>query len=181
MGVYIALLRGINVGGHKRVSMAELRALFGELGFDDVQSLLQSGNVVFRTDRADAPALERLLEKATKKHLGIETVFFVRTAAEWKTIVARNPFPEEAKKDPSHLLVLCLKQRPKAAAVKSLEAAIIGSEVLRVSGRQAYIVYPDGVGRSRLTNALIERKLGGSGTARNWSTVLKLAALASSS
>ncbi|HXV64812.1 MAG TPA: DUF1697 domain-containing protein, partial [Vicinamibacteria bacterium] len=172
---------GINVGGHKRVSMAELRSLFDELGFDDVQSLLQSGNVVFRADRTETPALEQLLETAAKERLGIETVFFVRTAAEWKTVVARNPFPQEAKEDPSHLLVMCLHQRPKAAAVKSLEAAIRGSEVLRVSGREAYIVYPDGVGRSRLTNTLIERKLGTSGTARNWSTVVKLAALASPS
>ena len=89
-----------------------------------------------------------------------------------------NPFPAEAKSDPGHLVVMCLKSAPGREAVSALQQAISGREVIRAKGREAYIVYPDGIGRSRLTTALIEKKLGTRGTARNWNTVMKLAALA---
>lgn len=178
MTTFIALLRGVNVGGHNQVTMSDLRGLLESLGFTDPRSLLQSGNLVFRS-AAGAPAtLERRLETQTRKRLDLETEFFVRTVREWKSVVARNPFPEEAARDPGHLLVVFLKNAPTAGAAKALQAAIIGSEVVRVQGKHAYIVYPTGIGRSRLTNAVIEKKLATRGTARNWNTVLKLAALA---
>ena len=181
MTTWIALLRGINVGGHKMVGMADLRELLTELGFLDARSLLQSGNLVFRSDGQKSAQLERLLEAETEKRLGVQSDFFVRTADEWRALVARNPFRKEAKGDPAHLLVMLLKDAPDAKNVKALQAAITGREIVRADGRQAYIVYPDGVGRSRLTNALIERKLGTRGTARNWNTVLKVADLLSAS
>jgi uncharacterized protein (DUF1697 family) len=174
---HVALLRAINVGGRKPVAMADLRDLLAGLGFADPRSLLQSGNLVFRSSRS-GPPLERLLEEEAETRLGVETDFFVRTAAEWQEIVAHNPFPREAERDPGHLLTLFLKDAPGPAAMKALQAAITGPEVLRAWGRQAYIVYPDGVGRSKLTNALIEKKLGTRSTGRNWNTVLKLGALA---
>jgi uncharacterized protein (DUF1697 family) len=174
---HVALLRAINVGGRKPVAMADLRDLLAGLGFADGRSLLQSGNLVFRSSRSGAP-LERLLEAEAETRLGLETDFFVRTAAEWEEIMAHNPFPREAERDPSHLLTLFLKDATGPAALKALQAAITGPEVVRAWGRQAYIVYPDGIGRSRLTNALIERKLGTRATGRNWNTVLKLGALA---
>jgi uncharacterized protein (DUF1697 family) len=174
MTTYVALLRGINVGGHKQVSMANLRDLLARLGFPDARSLLQSGNLVFHSRvRATAP-VERLLETEAAKRLGVQTDFFVRTAEEWKEIVARNPFRAEAERDPGHLIVMFLKSAPGREDIKALQAANQGREVVRCDGRQAYIVYPDGVGRSRLTNALIEKKLGTRGTGRNWNTVLKL-------
>jgi len=158
--------------------MAELRDLLAELGFANVQSLLQSGNLVFDS-RAGTPArLESRLEQAAKDGLELETAFFLRTAKEWAAIVAGNPFPNEAKRDPAHLVVLLLKRAPDRGHVTALEQAIAGREVIRAGGRHLYIVYPDGIGRSRLTNALIEQKLGTQGTARNWNTVLKLASLA---
>ena len=174
----IALLRGINVGGHKKVAMAELRGLCEELGLEDARTLLQSGNLVFRSARK-APQLERLLEAEVEKRLGLATHFFVRSAAEWQRLVARNPFPAEAGSDPGHLLAMPLKDAPKPAAVEALRAAITGRERVAVEGREAYLVYPDGVGASRLTISIIERKLGTRGTGRNWNTVLKLAAAAS--
>jgi len=178
---HIALLRAINVAGRNRVSMADLRDLLAELGFANVQSLLQSGNLVF-DGRAGTPArLESLLEQAAKDRLQLETAFFVRTAKEWAEIVAGNPFPDEAKLDPAHLVVLLLKGAPDREHVTALETAIFGREVVQAGGRQLYIVYPDGIGRSRLTNALIEQKLGTQGTARNWNTVLKLASLVANS
>src|SRR5262245_66142866 len=104
---YVALLRAVNVAGHNRVPMAGLRALAERLGMKEVRTLLQSGNLVFRRGGADAKRIERLLEKETKKALGVETNFFVRTAAEWSDVVAANPFTAEAKSDPGHLLLMC--------------------------------------------------------------------------
>lgn len=175
----VALLRGINVGGNKRVSMADLRDLCAGLGLAQARTLLQSGNLVFRSGGRKGAALEKLLESEAEKRLSLRIDFFVRTAEEWRKIIARNPFAEEARRDPSHLLVMCLKAAPEPAAVESLRAAISGRETVRVAGREAYFVYPHGIGRSRLTHALIEKKLETSGTARNWNTVLKLDGLTS--
>jgi uncharacterized protein (DUF1697 family) len=175
---WIALLRAVNVGGKNIVRMAELRALAEAAGCTEVRSLLQSGNLVFGGGGTTAAAIERTLESATAKRLGVTTEFVVRSAKEWKALVAANPFPGEAKRDPAHLLVVCLKAAPKAAAVKALRDAIRGREVVEVVGRQVYAVYPDGVGRSKLTAALIDRKLDTRGTARNWNTVLKLTEMA---
>lgn len=177
MRTYVALLRGINVGGHKQIAMTDLRDLLTQLGFVDGRSMLQSGNLVFRAPARAPTELERSLESEAEKRLGIHTDFFVRTAQEWATVVAQNPFRGEARRDPGHLVVVFLKDAPDAAAVKALRSAISGREVVRAKGRHAYIVYPDGIGRSRLTNALIERKLNTRGTGRNWNTVLKLGAL----
>ncbi len=178
MTTYVALLRGINVGGHRQVTMADLRELLTQLGLADPRSLLQSGNLVFRADATTGAQLEHLLEVGIEKRLGLQTDFFVRSAEEWKAVVARNPFRREAEHDPSHLVVMFLKDAPLVGGVEALQAAISGPEIVRAEATQAYIVYPSGIGRSRLTNALIERKLGRRGTARNWNTVLKLAALA---
>ena len=178
MAMHVGLLRAVNVAGHNSVAMSDLRGLLTKLGMQDVQSLLQSGNVVFQSAGRTPARLERTFEDAAKKQLGVETDFFVRTADEWRAVVARNPFQKEAERDPGHLLVMCLKAEPDPAAVAALQRAIKGREVVRAKGRHAYLVYPDGVGRSRLTSAVIERALGTRGTARNWNTVLKLCALA---
>ena len=177
MTTYFALLRAVNLGGHKPVAMVDLRELLARLGFENVQSLLQTGNLVFESDGGDGGELERLLEAEAKKRLKLETDFFVRSARDWQAIVKHNPFPAEAKRDPAHLLVVFLKAPPEASSVKALQAAITGAEVVRAVGRQAYITYPNGIGRSRVTIALIERMLGTRGTGRNWNTVLKLGAL----
>jgi len=176
--IHIALLRGINVGGHKQIAMADLRDLLMRLGFADVTSLLQSGNLVFDATGKTAAQLERLLETEVEKRLRLQTDFFVRTAKEWKGVVAHNPFRKEAARDPGHLVVMFLKDAPSVTGVKALQKAITGPEVLAAASKHLYIVYPDGMGRSRLTNAVIDKQLGTRGTGRNWNTVLKLAALA---
>ena len=178
MTTCIALLRGVNLAGHRQVAMADLRKLVTGLGFADVRSLLQSGNLLFRTSNRSGAKLEQMLEAEIEKRLGLQSDCFVRTAEEWRAIIARNPFRKEAERDPGHLTVTFLKAAPDAAQVRALQAAITGPEIVRADGRQAYIVYPIGVGRSRLTSALIDKKLGTRGTGRNWNTVLKLAALA---
>jgi len=175
MTTHIALLRAINVAGHQKVAMTDLRAMFESLGFDEVRTVLQTGNVVFEAS-GKAAALERRLEAGALKSLGLETDFFVRTTKELGSVVARNPFPDEAERDPGHLVVLFCKDAPKAAGVKALEGGIKGREYVRAGGKELYAVYPDGIGRSKLTNKLIEGKLGTRCTGRNWNTVLKLAA-----
>lgn len=177
MPTHIALLRAVNLGAHNKIPMADLRGLFEELGFAGARTLLQSGNVVFDGGRRSADRLEADFEKAARARLGLDTDFYVRTAEEWAALVRANPFPREAEEDPGHLLVTFLKRAPGPGDVEALQHAIKGREVVRAEGRQAYIVYPDGVGRSRLSSAVIEKHLGSSGTGRNWNTVLKLAAL----
>src|SRR4051812_5769091 len=174
---YIALLRAVNVAGHNKIGMADLRELLTELGFADARSLLQSGNLLFQSALGTSAEVERVLERGARKRLGLETDFFARTAKDWKKLVADNPFPEQAQRDPGHLVVMFLKDAPPRENVAALEKAIVGREVVRAKGRHAYIVYPDGIGRSRLTTALIEKKLDTRGTGRNWNTVLKLGAL----
>lgn len=175
---HIGLLRAVNLAGRNTVAMGDLRKLMADLGFQDAQTLLQSGNVVFRSETAPAARLERLLADAAAGQLRIETDFFVRTAKDWKAVIAHNPFPDEAARDPGNLLVMCMKEAPEPAAVAALQKSIKGREVVRAKGTHAYLVYPDGIGRSKLTTTIIERALGTRGTGRNWNTVLKLDALA---
>jgi uncharacterized protein (DUF1697 family) len=174
MATYIGLLRAVNLGSHNKIAMEDLRQLVAGLGLRDPKTLLQSGNVVFSGAAGSTAALERRLEDETRTRLDLDTNFFVRTAVEWREIVADNPFPDEAARDPDRLLLVALKAAPTAAAVAALQKAIKGPELVRARGRQAYIVYPEGVGRSRLTTVLIEKVLGTRGTGRNWNTVLKL-------
>lgn len=174
----IALLRGINVGGNKMIGMADLKTMLLALGYRRPRTLLQSGNVVFEAG-ARAPAkIEAELEAGVRKRFGIDVDVIVRTAAEWQKVIVSNPFPDEAARDPSRLVVLSMKEPIAAARVNMLQAAISGRETMRGGGRHAYIVYPDGMGRSKLTLTAIEKALGVRGTARNWNTVLKLKDLA---
>jgi uncharacterized protein (DUF1697 family) len=174
---WLALLRGVNVGG-KRVMMADLRAMLDAMGFERVRTLLQSGNLVFDGKKASAASLERRLQTRLRDTIGIESEIFVRTAHEWGEVLAANPFPAEAERDPSHLLVMCLRTAPTPAQIRAAREAIVGRERIAVVGRQAYLLYPDGIGRSKLTGAIVERALGSPGTMRNWNTATKLAALA---
>ena len=171
----IALLRAVNVGGTGKLGMAELREFAAGLGLEEPQTLLQSGNLVFRSKAAPA-ALERLLEAEAEARLGLQTAFLVRTAEQWAEALEANPMADEAAASPSGFLVVALKDAPAAGALEALRAAIRGRERAELVGRQAYIHFPDGIGRSKLTTAVIERALG-MGTGRNWNTALKLRAL----
>jgi len=174
---FVALLRGINVGGRAVIAMADLRALLESLGFTSVRSLLQSGNLVFEAKSGTPEQIEKSLETATAKRFGHPVDYFVRTAYEWNAILESNPYKKEAAGDPSHLVVVCLKIAPQAADLAALKKAVTGREYFQCRGRELYVAYPDGIGRSKFTNSLIERKLGARGTARNWNTSLKIRAL----
>jgi uncharacterized protein (DUF1697 family) len=177
VSTFVALLRAVNLGSHQQIAISALRDFAKDLGLVDIRTLLQSGNLVFGAERQEAKNLESLLESNAKTTLRLGTDFFVRSAKEWKVLVEKNPFPKEAAQTPGHLLVMFLKHSPSVDGLEALRVAIRGPELVETVGRQAYVVYPDGVGRSRVTNALIEAKLGTRATGRNWNTVLKIAAL----
>ena len=158
------------MSGRNRVPMADLRRLVGELGGQEVQALLQSGNVVFGGDIS-----ETSLESALETQLGVKVAVLIRTAAEWDQLVANLPFPGEAASDPSHLVAMPLKA--STLGIEDLRAAICGPEQVEVRGDCLYATYPAGIGDSKLTISVIERKLVTVGTARNWNTVLKINAL----
>jgi uncharacterized protein (DUF1697 family) len=178
MAVHIALLRGINVGGNKPIRMEALRALCQSIGFTDARTLLQSGNVVFRADAGGPDKLARTLETAIAAEFGFAVTVLVRRPAELADVIRRNPFPQEAADAPGRLVVMFLDAAPGKAAIDRLTGALAGPEIVTLAGREAFIVYPDGIGRSKLTNVAIEKLLGVAGTARNWNTVTRLDALA---
>jgi uncharacterized protein (DUF1697 family) len=173
---YLVLLRAVNLAGHNMVRMEDLRAFCSELGCSNVRTLLQSGNLVLDAPATDAAGLERRLELEAAERLGVRTDFLVRTPDEWRTAIARNPFRRDAENRPGALLVFFLKSAPSDEAVDALRASYQGPETIRTGERHLYIVYPEGIGRSRLTSARIENALGTRGTGRNWNTVQKLAA-----
>lgn len=168
MTVHIALLRAVNLGPHNKVSMSDLKEMLASLGLGNPRTLLQSGNAVFES-KATGAKLEKQLEDAARKELNLNTDFMVRTAKEWDAIIAGNPFPKEAKADPGHLVLMACKDK----VAKDVKITGAKRERVEVAGKDIYIVYPDGIGVSRL-------KIGTVATGRNWNTVLKLAALAKS-
>jgi uncharacterized protein (DUF1697 family) len=166
----IALLRGVNVSGHRQIAMADLLALFEDLKLAPAKTLLQSGNVAFTGTGKNDARLEGLLETETAKRFGIETDYFVRDAAALRKIVAANPFKREAQRDPGRLVVFFLKEQADPKTVSALKVSYAGPEVYEVAGKHAYVYYPQGQGHSKF-------KAPWFGTARNWNTVRKLLAL----
>jgi uncharacterized protein (DUF1697 family) len=167
----IALLRGINIGPRQRVKMPELRALIEGLGHTDVETLVQSGNVVF-TARAKPATLEKQLEEAIEAELGVDPKVVVRTRDELAAAIEANPF--EVPGNPKDLHVTFLAGKPDAHARKTLEDADLAPDELKFLGREIYILYNDGMGRSELAKQLGRAKLGVAATDRNWNTVTKL-------
>ncbi len=172
MATFVALLRGINVGGRRSVPMAGLRDLFAEAGARDVRTYIQSGNVVFGHTKA-ADALRHDLERRIEAATGHEVTVVLRTARQLATVVAHNPFPD-AK--PSTLHVGFLNDRPAKAAITAVDPARFAPEAMVVVGRELYLHLPNGMGRAKLPPALA--KLRTPITVRNWKTVTTLADMA---
>jgi uncharacterized protein (DUF1697 family) len=174
MATFVALFRGINVGGNQIARMDELKALHEALGFKEVITYINSGNVVVRGDDADAAQLTGQIEEAFAQKFGFRVKVMLRTPAELQQIIANNPFQNQPTMDPKSLLVLFLASRPESTALDDLRQAYSGPEEFYLNGQELYIYYPEGQGRSKLTIPLIEKKLKTSGTGRNLNTVLKL-------
>lgn len=175
---YVAFLRGINVGGNRTIQMRRLKSCLEGLGLARVRTHLNSGNAVFASDETDRGELQALIESAIEKAFALHVVVVLRHATDLRQIIAKNPFARMADDDPSHLLVMFLADKARRDAAQRLAEAYSGPEQVRIAGETAYVTYPSGVGRSRLTGALLEKHLGVAGTARNWNTVVKLAEIA---
>lgn len=167
----VALLRGINLGARNRVAMKDLRALVEELGGKDVRTYLQSGNVVFGGRALTAKAIE----KGLRESLRVDVTVLVRKKAELDELVRGNPF---AKADPATLHVTFLASAPDKGRVEKLGERTFEPDAFEVAGREVYLRCPNGYGRSKLSNAFLEKQLGVAATTRNWKTVTALAELA---
>ena len=169
MGAYIALLRGINVGGGRKVPMAELRAVAEGLGLTHVRTLIASGNLVFEGEGTPRE-LEARLEAAVERHFGFPVDIMVRTAAQWSAAIAANPFPQEAEAAPKFLLLFLGKQATAEAAVAYLAARAAPEEKVAGHGDALWIYFANGGGRSKLASG----PKPGLWTGRNWRTVLAI-------
>jgi uncharacterized protein (DUF1697 family) len=174
---FVALLRGINLGAHNKISMSELRALVAEHDVENVQTYVQSGNVVFRS-RVGRAQLVRALETGIRRELGLDVSVLLRTKAELAKVVASNPFAER-QDDPLKLHVTFLTDRVPAARARDLDPERSPPDEFQLEGREIYVHTPQGYGRTKLTNAYFERRLGVAATSRNWRTVTKLVELTS--
>ncbi|MBV8867118.1 MAG: DUF1697 domain-containing protein, partial [Acidobacteriaceae bacterium] len=168
MGVIVSMLRGVNLGPHNRIKMEALRALYESLQLRDVQTYVQSGNVVFRTKQRDVAVLAKRIEDAIELNFGFHSAVILRTAAELKRVNARNPFATRLELDPGKLIVTFLDSDPGQEARDSAMRIKADPEELRIENRELYIYFPNGMGRSKLQLAVIEKMLKCSGTSRNW-------------
>jgi uncharacterized protein (DUF1697 family) len=174
---YAALLRGVNLGARNKVSMADLRRLFESLGAEDVQTYVQSGNVVFKSRLKDAAKLSAEIEQRIEQELGLEIRVMLRTGDQLAKIVAGNPFAA-SQAEGTKLHVTFLADAPKPPRVRTLESVAFAPDEFQVQGREVYLHTPNGYGRSKLSNAYFEKQLEVAATTRNWNTVTKLAELA---
>lgn len=174
MSRWAALLRGVNVGGDTALPMADLRQMLNALGLNNVRTLLASGNAVFDVEGMEASVIEALLEREAATRLQLSTDFFVRSDDDVAAVVTSNPFPEVASDRPDQLVVAFGRTAAPPELPDRLAAIYDGPERIVVRGREMYIHFPNGQGRSKLWSAVAKLKLTGTGTARNWNTVLKL-------
>jgi len=168
----VAMLRGVNLGGHNKISMETLRAICGSLKLKNAKTYVQSGNVVFTTDEPNPGALAKRIEDAIEKKLAFRPAVILRTAAEMRDVVKRNPFAKR-KFEPAKLAVMFLLEEISLETRKQLEALNLGPEELKAYPRELYVYFPDGMGRSKLSPA-IDRILKKTGTGRNWNSVMNL-------
>jgi uncharacterized protein (DUF1697 family) len=171
---YLALLRGINVAGQKRVPMADLKKVFESLKFKNVETYIQSGNVVFEYHEWETKPMVTAIEKAIHSKFGFEVPVVIRTEKDWPKILKSNPYPAEAKKEPKFLHVYLLADTPKEPKLAELKKYCEAGEKFELKGREFYVVYTAGAGKSKFVLSTIEKKLGVTGTARNWLTMLEL-------
>jgi uncharacterized protein (DUF1697 family) len=178
MSVIVSMLRGVNVGPHNRVKMEDLRALYESLRLRGAQSYVQSGNIVFKTDEKDSVKLAKRIEAAIAKKFGFQTNVILRSGAELRDVVARNPFAKRRGIEPGKLLVTFLDGDPGEEARVKVRAIKCAPDELFIDGREAYIYFPNGMGRPTLSWATIPKTLKVSGTGRHWNSVVKLLEMA---
>jgi len=172
------MLRGVNVGAHHRIKMEALRALYESIGLLNVQTYVQSGNVVFRAKERNLAALAKSIEDGIQHGFGFRPGAVLRNTSEMRTAIANNPFAARQNIDPSKLLVTFLSAAPDAEARGNALAIKTFPEELRIDGREVYIYFPNGMARPKMSWPRIEKALKTWGTGRNWNTVTKLLEIA---
>jgi uncharacterized protein (DUF1697 family) len=171
MSAFAAMLRGINVGGQKRLPMDTLRLIFEELGFNKVGTYVQSGNVVFESDEQDRSQLAQRIEAQIEQTCGYPVLVFIRKAEELKRVVADNPFVKDRNEDPSKLHVTFLYQAPVETVWSALAPPKDIADEFSRGELAIYLFCPNGYAKTKLSNSFFERKLGMAVTTRNWNTV----------
>jgi uncharacterized protein (DUF1697 family) len=171
---FVSLFRGINVGGNKSVRMDALKELHESLGLRRVETYIQSGNVVFTSEGTIPAQLSRQIEEAFEHKFGFLSNVMVRTADEFNVIIENNPFKDQPMKETKWIVAMFLASSPISTALEDIQKTYSGPEEIHIIGQEVYIYYPEGIGRSKLTNTFLEKKLKTLGTARNWNTVLRL-------
>lgn len=174
MPIYISMLRGINLAGHNQISMAKLQAVMEQLGFQQVRTYIQSGNVVFKGTKTAADKLSKKIEDKIRSGFGFSISVISKTPDDLANTIQRNPFLKQAGSDISKLHVTFLSDVPAEAGIKKLAAIPAEPDQFRHSGSEIYLYCPDGYGRTKLSNNAIERVLSVRATTRNWRTVNKL-------
>lgn len=171
--IYLALLRGINVGGKNKLPMNDLRDMFTDAGCRDVRTYIQSGNVIFRADPDVVAPLPGIIARQIAERFGYRMPVVLRTDEQLSDVIRHNPFiPEGAAEETLH--VLFLADRPSARGVESLDPDRSPPDAFIVRGQEIYLRLPNGVGQTRLTNAYFDTRLATTSTGRNWRTVTKL-------
>ena len=175
---YVALLRSVNIGGYGRMAMSDLRETFGSLGYDDVVTYIQSGNVLFSATSRSEDSIIEAIEQRIAHDFGDSPAVLLRTAAELRRVGSKSPYAK-AGADPARHHVTFLDAAPSKATVDALELPPSGKDELVVEGREVYVHTPKGYAETKYTGTFLERRLGVVSTTRNWNTVTKLCELAS--
>jgi uncharacterized protein (DUF1697 family) len=178
MAAIVSMLRGVNLGPHNRIKMQELCAVYESLKLRGAQSYIQSGNVIFRSEEKDLDALAIRLAKAIERKFGFRPPVILRTTAELRGTIARNPFANRREIEPSKLLVIFLDRDPGKEIRKQVLKIKTEPEQLRMEGREVYIYFPNGMARPKMKWAAIERVLKTQWTGRNWNSVRKMLEMA---
>jgi len=178
--VVIAMLRGVNVGGHHKIKMDVLRTLCESIGLENPQTFIQSGNIVFKTKERNLKKVARLIEDAIEGEVEFRPDVILRTTPELKNAIAKNPFAKRRDLNPAKLLVNFFAEEPDAKAKDQVLKIKADGEEMRINGRELYIYFPDGMGRSKLPLPKIGTILGSTSTGRNLNTVNKLLEMAQS-
>jgi uncharacterized protein (DUF1697 family) len=172
------MLRGINVSGHHIIKMEHLRASLAELGFSNVETYVQSGNVVFKAANGSAAKLSADIEQKILRDFGFSVPVFLMTSKKAAEIIERNPLLKSPNIDQAKLHVTFLSENPPETAPEQLQPLVVKPEQFRIMGREIYLYCPNGYGNTRLSNNAIEKKLSVVATTRNWNTVKNLLAMA---
>jgi uncharacterized protein (DUF1697 family) len=178
MSTYITMVRGINVGGAKKVLMKDLAALYESCGFTNVRTYVQSGNVILDSSEKNPDAIAKTVEKKIERKYKFHVDVVVRTGKDLEKVIAGNPFSKKHGTDIIRLYVTFLPDAPDQQAVQGLATVKSGADQYAVIGREVFLFCPDGYGRTKLTNNLLESKLKRVATTRNWNTVTTLYAMA---